>query len=159
VGEERPRETPLEAPPALQTVSLSGPRLGVTFLSDGIVNQLATEWEVHASPVVSQFGWQFEKRLVASRSGLTLVTEWILLVGGAEQGLVLPSATWLIGLRTRKGIELGVGPNATPAGFALALAAGVTFRSGGLNFPVNVAVVPSEHGVRVSLLCGANWRR
>lgn len=149
---------PAEATPVVETVNLSGPRFGATVLSDGVVRQISDNFGVHTGPVISQFGWQLEKRLVANRAGLTVVTEWVLLVGGAEQGHVIPSATWLIGLRGRGGAEFGVGPNLTPAGAALAVAGGMTFRSGGLNFPVNLALVPSHSGVRVSLLCGVNWR-
>jgi hypothetical protein len=42
---------------------------------------------------------------------------------------------------------------------ALAVATGVTFKKGNLNVPVNVAVVPSRAGVRVSLLTGFNMRK
>jgi hypothetical protein len=52
-----------------------------------------------------------------------------------------------------------VGPNITPAGTALVFAAGVTFRSGALNLPVNFAVVPAQSGVRVSILAGFNGRQ
>jgi hypothetical protein len=47
----------------------------------------------------------------------------------------------------------------TAAGVALAVAAGVTFRAGALNIPMNVAVVPSKSGVRMSMLSGFNFRR
>ena len=83
----------------------------------------------------------------------------MLLFGGMEQGVVLPSLTWLVGLRGRRGAELGVGPNLTPAGTALALAGGVTLRAGSLNLPVNLALVPSKSGIRVSVLCGFNTRK
>jgi hypothetical protein len=155
--------SPPEAPavpeePPVRSVSLSGPRVGVTYLSDGIVKKLKDDFSVHTGSVVSQFGWQFEKRHFTSRSGLTVLSEWIVLVGGMEQGLFFPSGSWLIGLRTREGLEIGVGPNLTPAGAALVLAGGVNLRSGGFNFPVNLAVVPSREGVRVSVLLGMNWR-
>lgn len=65
----------------------------------------------------------------------------------------------MVGLRTRNGAEFGVGPNLTPAGAALAIAAGATFGAGALNVPVNVAVVPSKSGVRVSVLSGFSLRR
>src|ERR671937_290435 len=55
--------------------------------------------------------------------------------------------------------ENGVGPNATPAGVALAMSMGMTFRAGALNVPVNVAVVPSRFGVRASILTGFNLYR
>jgi hypothetical protein len=47
----------------------------------------------------------------------------------------------------------------TPVGVALAVAAGVTFRAGVLNVPLNVAVVPSKSGMRVSVLSGFSTRR
>lgn len=142
-----------------QAVKLSGPRVGVTFLSDGIVRKLRDDRDLDFGSLVSQFGWQFEKRLSSSDTGLTPVSEWVVLVGGLERGVPLPSVTWLVGLRTRNGAEFGVGPNVTPVGVALAVAAGVTLRSGSLNFPVNLAVVPSKSGMRVSLLAGFNTGR
>ncbi|HEY6507124.1 MAG TPA: hypothetical protein VIY56_03875, partial [Vicinamibacterales bacterium] len=78
---------------------------------------------------------------------------------GMEQGVVLPSLSWLVGLRTREGAEFGIGPNITPVGVSLVLAAGVTMRAGSLNVPLNVAVVPSKAGTRVSVLSGFNMRR
>jgi hypothetical protein len=144
--------------PLGRSLSLSGPRLGVTFLSPGIVSKLE-ENSIAVRPVVSQFGWQFEKQFLNTGSGPTAVSEWVLLFGGMEQGTMLPSLTWLVGLRGRRGAELGVGPNLSPAGTALALAAGVTLRAGSLNLPVNLAVVPSKSGVRASILCGFNTRK
>lgn len=145
-------------PPAPRTVSLAGPRLGFTFLSDGIVEKLG-EANLDVRSVVTQFGWQFEKRLYTNGTGLTAVTEWVVLVGGLEQNVAVPSVSWLVGLRTTNGAEFGVGPNVTPAGTALAVAAGMTFRTGALNIPVNFAVVPSKSGVRLSFLTGFNTRR
>jgi hypothetical protein len=142
----------------ISPVSLSGPRVGATFLSEGITSKL-TESAIDVGSVVSQFGWQFEKRMKTGPNGLSALNEWVLLVGGAEQGVLLPSVSWLVGLRTGSGMEFGVGPNVTPVGVALAMAAGVTFSSGALNVPVNVAVVPSRSGVRVSVLTGFNMRK
>ncbi len=148
------------APPqAPETMRLSGPRVGATFLSDGIIAKLRADTDLTVGSVVTQFGWQFEKRFVGRENGLTAVTEWVFLLGGIDQGVVLPSLSWLVGLRTAKGVEFAIGPNLTPVGAAVALAAGVTLRSGRLNFPVNLAVVPSTSGVRVSLLAGFNARR
>ena len=79
--------------------------------------------------------------------------------GGLEESVVLPSLSWLVGVRMRDGAEFGIGPNITPAGTALVLATGVTFRAGALNVPVNVAVVPSKSGTRVSVLSGFSLRR
>ena len=160
-----------------QQVKLSGPRVGVTFLSDSIVEKLKDN-DIDVGSFVTQFGWQFERQFHTSENGPALVTEWVLLAGGTEQGVFLPSASWLVGVRTRKGVEFAVGPNVTPVGAALVAAAGVTFRAGGVNVPVNLAVVPStvswtsyggppsyrateieKSGVRVSLLFGFNARQ
>jgi hypothetical protein len=144
-------------PPVAKTVSLSGPRFGFTSLSDGVVAKLH-ERQIDVKPAITQFGWQFEKEFYSKEGGLAAVNEWVVLVGGMEQGVVLPSVSWLVGLRTSNGAEFGIGPNVTPAGVAMAFAAGVTFRSGVLNVPVNFAVVPSKAGMRVSMLTGFNMR-
>ena len=145
-------------PPVADTVSLSGPRFGFTVLSDGIVKTLKTEG-VNVGPAMTQFGWQFEKQFYSGPNGPTAVTEAVLLFGGLEQGLALPSLSWLAGVRTKNGSEFGVGPNVTPVGVALVVSAGMTFQVGVLNVPLNVAVVPSRSGVRVSVLSGFNVRR
>jgi hypothetical protein len=146
-----------QAPTAVKTVNLSGPRVGFTSLSQGVVDALA-ERSIEVRPLITQFGWQFEKQFYSRSGGLTAVSEWVALVGGLEQDVVLPSLSWIVGLRTREGAEFGIGPNITPAGTALVFAAGVTFRSGALNMPMNVAVVPTKSGVRVSMLAGFNFR-
>jgi hypothetical protein len=87
-----------------------------------------------------------------------MVTEWIGLVGGLEYSVALPSLSWMVGVRSRDGAEFGIGPNITPAGTALVLATGMTFRSGALNIPVNIAVVPAKAGTRVTLLSGFSLR-
>jgi len=144
-------------PPPVRFVNLSGPRFGFTALSDGIVQKLH-EREIDVRPAISQFGWQFEKEFFSKAGGLAALNEVVVLVGGLEQGVVLPSVSWMVGLRSPTGVEFGIGPNITPAGVALALAGGVTFRSGALNVPMTFAVVPSKDGMRVSMLTGFNFR-
>jgi hypothetical protein len=144
-------------PPVAKTASLSGPRFGFTLLSDGIVKKLV-ERDVHVGPHVSQFGWQFEKQFYTKDSGVTMVTEWVALVGGLEQSVALPSLSWMVGVRTPDGAEFGIGPNITPAGTALVFATGMTFRTGAMNIPLNVAVVPSRAGSRVTILSGFSLR-
>ena len=145
-------------PPRPALVNLSGPRVGVTALDDGVVLKLKDQL-IDVPPMISQFGWQFEKAFFSKDSGVAAVSEWVVLAGGLERNVVIPSLTWLVGLRTSGGAEFGIGPNITPAGTALALAGGVTIRQGFINVPVNVAVVPSKAGMRVSFLTGFNMRR
>ena len=151
-------ENVIDPPKFNKTVNLSGPRFGMTALSQGVVDELRRR-SITVGPNISQFGWQFEKQFYSKGSGLAAVNEWVFLAGGLEQGVVLPSLSWLVGLRTREGAEFGIGPNVTPAGVSLVIAAGVTMRTGTFNVPVNVAVVPSRVGTRVSVLTGFNMRR
>ena len=148
----------IDPPAANKTVNLSGPRFGMTALGQGVVDELQRR-SIAVGPNISQFGWQFEKEFYSKDSGLAAVNEWVFLAGGMEQGVVLPSLSWLVGLRTKEGAEFGIGPNVTPVGVSLVLAAGVTMRTGTFNVPVNVAVVPSGVGTRISVLTGFNMRR
>ena len=148
----------LDPPGFTKTVNLSGPRFGMTALSTGVVDELKTR-DIEVGSNISQFGWQFEKQFYTRNSGVAAVNEWVFLLGGLDQGVALPSLSWMVGLRTREGAEFGIGPNITPAGVALALAGGVTFRAGNLNVPMNVAVVPSKAGTRISILTGFIMRR
>jgi len=151
-------QTVLDPPPYTKTINLSGPRFGMTALAPGVVDKLK-ERDIVVGPNISQFGWQFEKEFYSKGSGLAAVNEWVVLAGGLEQGVVLPSLSWLVGMRTRDGAEFGIGPNVTPAGVGLVVAAGVTMRTGTFNIPLNIAVVPSKVGTRVSVLSGFNMRR
>lgn len=148
-----------DVPPPARTLSLAGPRFGVTFLNDELVQTLADKHDVVVKNTMSQFGWQFERQFYSKEDGPTVLNEWVVLVGGLDQGVVLPSVNWLVGLRTRDGAEFGIGPNVTPAGVALAMAAGITVRAGGINIPMNFAVVPSKDGMRVSMLTGFTLRK
>jgi hypothetical protein len=146
------------APPPAKTLELAGPRFGVTMLSQGVIDKLK-EKDITIGSTMSQFGWQFEKQFYSNGGGVTALTEWVPLLGGLDQGVVIPSLSWLVGLRTKEGAEFGVGPNITPAGAALVVSAGVTFRAGVLNVPMNFAVVPTKEGTRVSVLTGFTLRR
>lgn len=150
---------PLKEAPTVEPISLSGPRFGLTYLSVGIKEKVEEFTTMTVTPLVTQFGWQWEKRFFTMDGGPTGVSEWVLLIGGLEQSLFLPSLTWIVGIRSTNGVEFGVGPNVTPAGAALAMAGGFTVQSGPIFFPINVAVVPSRAGLRVSLLAGFNMRR
>jgi hypothetical protein len=150
-------QTVTPVPPSPREVDLAGPRFGITTLSDGVIAKLH-EREIDVKPIISQYGWQFERQLYGA-GGMSVLNEWVALVGGLDQGVPIPSLTWLVGVRSSAGAEFGIGPNVTPAGVALALAAGVTVRSGFLNVPINVAIVPSSAGMRVSMLTGFSWRR
>lgn len=161
---------PVHEAPRRGPRQLSGPRTGLTILSPGAIERLNDAFDTCYSsssctddprvdpsfPVVSQFGWQFERRMFQANSGLTGVTEWVLLVGGAERGLLLPSATFLAGVRTPSGVEFGVGPNVSLSGAAYALTVGMNNEIGEVNLPINLAAVLGQDGPRLSVLVGFN---
>src|SRR5687767_14734043 len=93
-------------PPEAARANLSGPRFGITSLSDGIVEKFA-ENSLEIRPLITQFGWQFEKQFYSKDSGIAAVNEWVVLLGGLDQGVALPSLSWLVGLRTKEGTEFG----------------------------------------------------
>ena len=134
----------------------SGPRFGIAYLVGGSVT-LEKAGKTF-SPLTSLFGWQFEHPFEAGFDLATPITEVVILVGGMEQGRMLPSLSWLLGLRQRNGVEFGVGPTITGAGLQLAFAGGVTRSYGRLNVPVNLAVAPGRRGASMSVTAGFNYK-
>ena len=160
----------------------SGPRVGVTYLTPGVVariNDATREGGVGdridpSFPVVTQFGWQFEFQTFQTESGATGVAEIVPLLSGLDRGLLVPSLTFVSGLRTPGGFEIGAGPNVSVSPqektdrqddvdvvgadvrLGLALVAGVNARVDGVSVPLNAAVVFGAGGARLSLLVGLN---
>jgi len=131
--------------------SLSGPRIGVTYLSPGkTANFIETDF-------ITQYGWQAETK-IASGANFNGLIEWVFLAGGIEQGMFLPSISSLMGVRFDTGTEFALGPNLSLSGISMVLAAGKNFKAGDINIPVNVSWVPSHDasGHRVSLTVGFN---
>ena len=131
-----------------QVEKLSGPRFGFTYISDGSLmynlNDLPNVSK--ANPLIAQFGWQFEKQFMNAGNTAGIV-EFIPLIGGFEQGLFLPSFSTLVGIRNANGFELAVGPNLSLSGIGMVLGAGFNLKSGNINFPINIAYVPSVNKV------------
>ncbi len=149
----------------------SGPKVGFTVLGPGIFQERLKEKGY--SPFIVQFGWQFETRIFTLENGTSGLLEWILLIGGAEKGLFLPSVSMLMGLRDGKnGFEFGLGPNLSLSGIGMAFAIGGSIKYDRITFPINLAMVPSVNvdntnnnfsgnnikktGLRLSLLVGFN---
>ncbi len=149
---------PEDTVPVVTPVNLDGPRVGFTYIAPGkTADRLMENFDV--KPFITQFGWQFETRYFSLPNGTAGLVEGVILIGGLEQGVFLPSANLLVGIRNSRGVEFGFGPNLSLAGASFVLAAGFTFHSDYVNFPVNFALVPSADGMRFSLLTGFNARR
>jgi hypothetical protein len=141
-------------PDPIPSIHLDGPRIGVTILTGNLAQKMENEYQ--ANPIISQFGWQFESQYFTLDNGTAGVVEFVTLLGGLEQNLFIPSASLLVGLRSAKGFEVGVGPNVSVGGASFVLAGGYTFSSNGIHFPINLAFVPGKDGARLSLLLGFN---
>ncbi|MDP3557235.1 MAG: hypothetical protein Q8T03_07660 [Bacteroidota bacterium] len=128
-----------------------GPRIGLTYLGSGIASDFISN--DGKQPLITQFGWQFEGRLFTTDNGTQGLIEFVPLIGGIEQGLFIPSASVLLGLRTdgKHIFEFGIGPNFsvtkdyksnTVGSFGVVVAVGTSFKSGNIYFPVTLAFVP-----------------
>ena len=172
-----------------------GPRVGLTYIGQGTVaTYLST---LNKYPMFTQFGWQFEKRLFTIEGGMSGLAEFIPMIGGIEQGLIVPNASLLIGLRSggKRTFEFALGPNFSVVAdykgrndlsTGLVIGAGMNFQKGNINFPVNIAFIPSvgsthpqvdqygnavkdangkeisqkyQSGFKISLIVGFNYRK
>jgi len=145
-------------------INLTGPRLGLTYLGNVYTNAINNDPTFDRMygkdrilyPIITQFGWQFETRFFTLPNGSCGIIEFVPLLGGLDQNVVIPSLTVMIGARLSNGIEFGMGPNVNLTGSSVSLVAGYTFERMGINFPVNIAITPTPEGVRGSLLLGFN---
>ena len=143
--------------PSVVRRSLSGPRFGFTVFTGQIADARS---RAGLEPIMSQFGWQIEKRIVSSQDGNEALLEWIFLVGGVEQSEVNLTVSWLAGLRTASGLEVGAGPaisgNKDRAGLntSMIIAAGATPPFGSVRLPIHFAVSMSQGGPRFTTLVG-----
>src|SRR4051812_16567409 len=87
--------------PSLQVpeVHRSGPRYGVIWLSPGLTDSVSTHFKNQKiNPTTSLFGWEFQRELLQNPNGMVPVSSLVVGVAGLDQGLLLPSGSWLIGM-------------------------------------------------------------
>ena len=151
------RETPIIKP-----LKLSGPRVGVTYVPNIESYKLGEKFNdssLTPNPIVTQFGWQFEWNYFETIGGSAGLFEVIPLIGGLDQGLIIPSLNLLTGYRDASGFEIGAGPSLNLLNSGFTLACGYNFRSKHMNFPVNIAFTKSKEGARVTFLVGFTKRQ
>jgi hypothetical protein len=142
--------------------NMSGPRLGVTYVMGD--NELSSELDREGmGRALSQFGWHFERQVVPAGGGPQFVIQAVPMLGGVEYGKVIPGLTLAMGIRFPSGFEFGIGPNITSAKpnetksgarTALATAVGRSFNYGGVSLPLNLVLVSSPEGQRLSFIVG-----
>ena len=144
--------------PQLLRSGWSGPRMGLMMApGDGSITRRLRDHGLGS--VVSQFGWQFERRVVPFGGGPQLVTEAIPLFGGVEYGKIVPSLTLVLGARSPSGFEFGMGPSftvvsATGINAGLVIAAGKSIDYGAVCIPLNLAVSTNPKGTMVTVIAG-----
>jgi TolB-like protein len=93
-----------------------GPRMGIGFFSGlnaSIMKAPAQLGGFDAYPFMFQFGYQFEKQYL-NEGNFQALFEFIPNISGMDQGRVIPSFTFLNGLRNNKsGFEFAFGPTLT----------------------------------------------
>ena len=165
-----------------EEANLSGPRFGVGYLMGAAGEVMTAPKEkggLGGLPLVSHIGYQFEKVFISSGNTHALV-EFLPIISGVEQGTVIPSLNILLGMRNSKsGWELGLGYNFAvgkkkviekndPLDYqykfaftsGLLVAVGKTFKSGRLNFPVNIYYIPGvDNSHRMGITLGFNIPR
>jgi TolB-like protein len=165
--------------PNKESLNLNGPRLGLTIFTGDLAEGYSLEKAYggyEATPVMLQFGYQFEVQYLSTGNYQALF-EFIPLFTGLDQGLFIPSCSFLHGLRNNKyGYEFAFGPifsvvklkdiggdvhipspegdPTVKVGFVFGI--GKTFRSGELNFPVNAFFLPGKSGHRYGISIGFN---
>jgi hypothetical protein len=99
--------------PVTERLRLDGPRMGATMFTGKtarILQQPKSQGGYNVVPVMFQFGYQFEKQYLSSGDFQALF-EFIPMVTGLDQGLFIPSMTFMNGIRSNKrGWEFAFGP-------------------------------------------------
>lgn len=100
--------------PHFNVLQLSGPRMGYTFITGegaNIMRKSRSAGGYDAYPALFQFGYQFEKQYL-NEGKFQALFEFIPMVSGLDQGLFIPSFTFMNGLRNNvNGLEFAVGPS------------------------------------------------
>lgn len=147
--------------PIVKPLKLSGPRIGGSYIPQiGNLNLGETfgDSAFVPDPFITLFGWQFEWRYFETSNGSQGLFEVIPLIGGLDQGMIIPSLNLLVGYRNASGFEFGAGPNINLVNPGFTVAIGQNLSTGHMNFPVNVGLTRGKEGWRFSLLMGFNKR-
>lgn len=148
--------------PLMEPLKLSGPRVGLTYIpnmEDYRLNETFGDTSFQPNNIISQFGWQFEWRYFETQSGSQGLIEIIPMIGGLDQGMILPSLNLIMGYRDGNGFELGAGPNLSMFNPGFTFAVGYNIKRDYMNFPLNFALTSGRQGLRFTLLVGWNKRR
>ena len=159
-----------------RTIVAEGPRMGFGFVTGNNAQILAKPLEEggfnQQIPMMSQFGYQFEKSYITTGNWQALA-EFIPLVSGLESNRFVPNITLLNGLRNNNsGWEFAFGPTIDVTrtvdgqldsrgtfgvSTALVFSVGKTVKSGEMNFPINAYLIPPKDGTSFRFGLSMGW--
>jgi len=148
---------------SIESLRLSGPRIGLTIFGGSLGDLYEAPESVggfDANRVMMQVGYQFEIKYYTSKK-IQALMEIIPAITGIDQGIVIPSCSFLSGFRdNQEGWEIAAGPIASIVpikngqlhsdGFPLPrinfiVGVGKSFRAGKLNIPINIFFIPGQN--------------
>jgi hypothetical protein len=159
-----------------RTIVAEGPRMGFGFVTGANAARLAASADEggfdQKIPIMSQFGYQFEKAYITTGNWQALA-EFIPLVSGLEANRFVPNITVLNGLRNNNsGWEFAFGPTLDitktmdgqldsrgvyGVSTALVFSVGKTVKSGEMNFPINAYFIPPKDGSSFRFGLSMGW--
>jgi len=136
-----------------------GPRVGFCFMTISAeafteqLNRVPMFNRESYIPFTSQFGLSFEQRILLGTTKSHFVFEEVVLVGGVDQSVAIPTASLLLGYRSDFGLELGLGPVWSLSGLSVVYSVGWTFVFSDVYVTINIAFVPDftygHHNINV----------
>ena len=146
-----------------RTLIAEGPRMGFGFITGNNADILARPRDQggfdQQLPIMSQFGYQFEKAYITTGNWQALA-EIIPMLSGLESNRLIPTLTLLNGLRSNQnGWEVAFGPTIDLSrvldgkldsrgdlqfSTSLVFSVGKTVKSGEMNFPINLYFIPAR---------------
>jgi hypothetical protein len=159
-----------------RTIVAEGPRMGFGFVTGNNAKILARPIDSGGFnmgiPLMSQFGYQFEKAYITTGNWQALA-EIIPLISGLESNRFVPNLTILNGLRNNNsGLEFAFGPTidvsrtmdgqldsrgVATISTALVFSVGKTIKSGEMNFPINAYLIPPKDGSSYRFGLSMGW--
>ena len=159
-----------------RTLVAEGPRMGFGFVTGENFTILAKPRAQggfdQQIPIMSQFGYQFEKAYITTGNWQALA-EFIPLISGLESNRFVPNVTLLNGLRNNNsGWEFAFGPTLDitktlegkldsrgvyGVSTALVFSVGKTVKSGEMNFPINAYFIPPKDGSSFRFGLSMGW--
>ena len=150
-----------------------GPRVGSSYIFSNWETFNDTMQEMFPDsrrkyiPLITQFGLNVEQRIQLGATDSHFVFQEILVIGGLDQNLIVPSLNALIGFRSHAGLEIGLGPNLSlgvdngnpSLAVSVLYAIGWTFSFSDVHIPVNIAIVPTpaDGHPRLTVITGFNF--